>query len=300
MKANLLLLTAALIWGTGFIAQRLGMEHLRPFTFGGLRFLIGGLCLLPIALMLSKKSKPRLTAHNRPANPKRSRALMFWGGLIAGGLIFGGVTFQQYGLVETTAGKAGFITGLYVIFVPIGARLMGDTISWGVVIGTVLAVMGLYLLSVTESFTLAPGDNLVLAGAVIWALHVLFLGWLAPKVNPWLLASQQAIWCGVISLAVGFFIDPPLSFQAVYDSAGPLLWGGVMSVAVGYTFQVVGQRDAEPTLAAIILQLEAVVAALCGWLFLNEMMTKRMFLGAAIMLGGMLISQLWPLLRPKH
>lgn len=297
MKANLLLSAAAVIWGVAFIAQRMGMDHLAPLTFGGLRFLLGGLCLFPAAFYLLRRSETG-AGGGRPA--PRNFKLLFWGGLGAGLLLFGGVTLQQYGLVWTTAGKAGFITGLYVVIVPLGARLMGQPIARGTLLGVALAVTGLYFLSVGESFRLAPGDGLILLGAVVWAIHLLFLGWISPLVNSWMLAALQAIWCGIFSLLAAFIFDPPPLWTAIEAAWLPLVWGGLMSVALGYTFQVVGQKEARPVPAAVILQLEAVVAALCGWIFLRETMTGRMLLGAAAMLAGMLVSQLWPRPAPER
>ncbi len=287
LKADGLLLLTAVIWGFAFVAQRLGMEHVGPFGFNGVRFALGCLVLLPPLF------RNGLDAGTVPSpHPGLFSLPVLGGGLLAGLILFCGASFQQVALVYTTAGKAGFITGLYVILVPVIGIAVGHRTHAGTWIGTLLAAVGLYLLSVTEQFTFAPGDLLVLVGAFFWAGHVLIIGWLSPKQDPLKLAFVQYAACAALSLLVSAGIEPN-AVDGYLSAAIPILYGGVLSVGVAYTLQVVAQKHANPAHAAIILSLEAVFAALGGWIILGETLTPRGLLGCALMFAGMLASQLW-------
>jgi drug/metabolite transporter (DMT)-like permease len=282
-KAEALLLLAALIWGFAFVAQRIGMDHVGPFTYNGVRFLLGALSLTPL-LWLGRRSRPLI----RPGGER----LTWVGSLLAGLILFAGASLQQVGIVHTTAGKAGFITGLYVVVVPLLGLLWGHRTPWGTWIGALLAVAGLYLLTMNDRLTLTEGDGLVLIGAFFWAGHVLVIGWLAGRhIEPVLLACLQFIICGVLSLAVAVASEP-ITLNGLQGAAWPILYGGLLSVGVAYTLQVVAQRDAPPAHAAIILSLETVFAALGGWLLLNETLAGQGLMGCGLMFAGMLLSQL--------
>ena len=285
VQADLLLLLVALIWGFGFVAQRAGMDHIGPYTYNGIRFLLGGFCLLPLVL-------------RRPA--VRSRQIpLARAGLLAGIVLFLAATLQQVGLQYTTAGKAGFITGLYVVLVPIIGMAFRQRTNTGTWVGAAAASGGLYLLSVNEALHIEPGDLLELIGALFWAVHVLLLGWLSPRTAPVRLALVQFLVCGVLSLVTGLVLEP-FSLEAVRAAAVPILYGGVCSVGAGYTLQVVVQRRAHPAHAAILLSLESPFAALGGWLMLGELLSGRALIGCSLMLAGMLLSQLWPTLTRKR
>jgi len=281
-KAEILLLLTAIIWGSAFVAQRVGMDHVGPFTYNGVRFLLGALSLLPL-LWISRRSSPLI--------PPGSGRLTLIGSLLVGLILFAGASLQQVGIVHTTAGKAGFITGLYVVVVPLLGLLWGQRTPWGTWAGAALAVIGLYLLTMNERLTLTQGDGLVLIGAFFWAGHVLAIGWLSGRhVEPVLLACLQFIICGVLSLAIAIASEP-ISLEGLQGGALPILYGGLLSVGVAYTLQVVAQRDAPPAHAAIILSLETVFAALGGWLLLNETLAGRGLIGCGLMFAGMLLSQ---------
>lgn len=283
LKAEVLLLLAAIIWGFAFVAQRVGMDHVGPFTYNGVRFVLGALSLLPL-LWLGRRSA-------LPIGPGGWRPIL-GGGLLAGLILFAGASLQQVGIVYTTAGKAGFITGLYVVIVPLLGLLWGHRTPWSTWIGAALAVAGLYLLTLTDDLTLAEGDGLVLIGAFFWAGHVLVIGWLSGRhIEPVLLAGLQFIVCAVLSLAVAVATEP-ITLAGLWGGAMPILYGGLLSVGVAYTLQVVAQRDAPPAHAAIILSLETVFAALGGWLLLDEILSGRGLLGCMFMFAGMLLSQL--------
>jgi drug/metabolite transporter (DMT)-like permease len=285
-RADALMLLAAVIWGGAFVAQRVGMEHMGPLTFNGIRFALGAVTLFPLLLAL-KSPALRLSGH-----PRAPARLILAGGAGAGVVLFGAASLQQVGLVYTTAGKAGFITGLYVILVPVARFLWGRPVGAGAWLGAALATAGLYLLSVTEEWRLAPGDLWVLGSAFLWAAHVLILGWISPKVDAIPLACTQYLVCSGLSMVVAGFTEA-VTFDAVGHAAVPILYGGVLSVGVAYTLQVLGQRNAPPVHAAILLSMEAVFAALAGWVMLGESLSPRGSKGCALMFAGMLVAQLW-------
>ncbi len=284
-KADGLLLLAAVIWGSAFVAQRVGMTHMGPLMFNGIRFALGTLLLLPWALRAAPPGQ------RAAARTGLGRATAIWGGVLAGGVLFIAATLQQVGLIFTTAGKAGFITGLYVIIVPLLGLMWGHRPRWGSWTGACLATAGLYLLSVTASFDMAPGDLWVLAGALFWAVHVLVLSWLSPRTNALRLACTQYAVCACLSLAAGVASEP-LTWEGTLGAAIPLLYGGLLSVGVAYTLQIVAQRHAPPAHAAIILSLEAAFAALAGWVVLDELLSARDFAGCVLMLAGMIVAHL--------
>lgn len=285
LKSDSILLLAAAIWGFAFVAQRAGMEHVGPFIFNGVRFALGSLSLLPLILM--NRNRRGTTVANASTNTK----MLFWGSCLAGGVLFGGSSLQQVGIVFTTAGKAGFITGLYVIIVPILGLLWRQWVALGTWIGAVFAAIGLYLLSVTESFAIARGDLLVFFGAVVWAVHVHVLGWLSPKVDSYKLACLQYAICSLLSLIVAFSVET-IVWADLMDAAIPILYGGIFSVGIAFTLQIVAQRKAHPAHVAIILSLEGVFAAFGGWLLLGESLSSRGLAGCALMLAGMILSQI--------
>lgn len=282
LKAELLLALAAVIWGLAFVAQRVGMEHVGPFTYNGVRFVLGALALLPL-IWINRRLIP-------PVGSRDWRPILA-GGLLAGLILFAGASLQQVGIVYTTAGKAGFITGLYVVIVPLLGLLWGHHTPWSTWVGAGCAVAGLYLLTMTDDPSLAEGDGLVLIGALFWAAHVLVIGWLSGRhIEPVLLASLQFVVCAGLSLATAVAIEP-ITVSGLEGAALPILYGGLLSVGVAYTLQVIAQRDAPPSHAAIILSLETVFAALGGWLLLNEILSRQGLVGCALMFAGMLLSQ---------
>ncbi len=290
LKSDALLLLTAIIWGFAFVAQRVGMEYVGPFTFNAIRFALGCLALMPLLIWHRRRTaiieKPK-------ASPQRVTVL--FGGMIAGLVLFSGASLQQVGLVYTTAGKAGFITGLYVVIVPILGLFWKQQPEIGTWIGAALAAVGLYLLSVTEQFTISFGDLLELAGAFFWAAHMLIIGWLSPKTNPIRLAIVQYAACSLFSAIVAM-ITETITAQGLYQAAIPILYGGLLSVGIAYTLQIIAQKHAHPAHAAILLSLEAVFAAIGGWMLLGETLSVRGMTGCALMLSGMLLSQLQPYL----
>jgi len=285
IKSDLLLLTAAFIWGTAFVAQRKGMEYIGPFTYNGFRFALGGLVLLPLVFWLRKI--------NPKGHEDSGRRFFIQGGMLAGAALFAGATLQQMGLVYTTAGKAGFITSLYVVVVPILGLFLGHRIGLSVWVGAILAVIGLYFLSITQKFRIGHGDALVLLSAFFWALHVLWIGYLARRANPIYIACLQFFVCSVLSFLFAVFTEE-IQFPAVREAAIPILYGGVFSAGIAFTLQVISQRTCPPAHAAIIMSLETLFAALAGWIVLHEILSLRNLIGCAFMLAGILVVQLAP------
>ena len=293
VQANLVLLITAVIWGGGFVAQRLGMQLMGPYIFNGFRFFIGALTLAPIVLIRKQ------TGTSQKGNLNRTLLV----GAVAGLFIFFGATFQQLGLVYTTAGKAGFITGLYVVIVPLLGMVWGDRGSLFTWLGAMLAVIGLYILSASRGVVFAPGDGFVLIGACFWALHVQFIARYSPDVDVFQLSFVQSLFTSLISFGVGYFTEDVV-FDQVLSAAIPILYGresrpwraifygGVISIGIAYTLQVIGQRYAKPAPAAIILSLESVFAVFWGWLILSEVLTPKILAGSSLMLAGMMVSQI--------
>lgn len=291
LRSNLLLFLAAAIWGVAFVAQRMGMEYLGPFTFNGVRFALGSLSLLPLILFY-KDSSPR----NRDASYDSKNVVV--AGLLAGVVLFIAASLQQIGLLYTTAGKAAFITCLYIVMVPLVGIFLKQYVSMSTWVGSVIAVGGLYLLCVKDSFFISYGEVLELVGAFFWTIHILVIDHFSRKVNVLKLACVQFITCSILSIITALLIET-INMEAIYLSAIPILYGGICSVGIAYTLQIIGQKYAEPSHAAIILSMETVFAALGGWLILNEKLGVQESLGCAIMFLGMLLSQLQSIRKPK-
>jgi len=291
IRADLLMLLAAAIWGFAFVAQREGMETMGPFLFNTARFFIGTVFLLPIVWYLSKKKKV--------STDKETSTKKLWiAGIVAGLFLFTASSFQQVGIQYTTAGKAGFITGLYIFFVPLIGIFFGQRTGSGTWLGALIAVIGLYLLSINEDFSIARGDLLQLICAVFFAAHVLVIGYVAKRMDPLKLSLIQYFVSGVLSFFIAIAIEV-ITWQMIVDTAIPLIYAGIMSIGVGYTLQVVAQQHAKSSHAAIILGLEGAFAVLGGWLILDENLSTRGMIGCGLMLSGMFLSQLLPRLSLK-
>lgn len=287
-----MLLLVAAIWGTGFVAQRLGVQAAGAFWFNALRFAIGG----AIAFAWSR-------AGRRAETPAAPQPGLGWKILAAGALLFAGTSLQTAGLGDTSAGKAGFITGLYVVLVPLLGLVWGQRTGAGVWLGALLAVTGLYFLTIQPDAAggalISTGDLLVFLSAFFWAGHVQYIGYASRRVDPLTLSAGQFGVVAVLSLAGALLFERHVTAADLGASALPILYGGVMTIGVAFTLQVVGQRGAHPAAAAVIFSLEAVFAVLSGWLVLGEQLSGRALFGCALMLAGMLAAQLEPyLFRP--
>lgn len=280
IKSNLYLLLAALIWGFAFVAQRKGMEFTGPLAFNGIRFLLGAATLLPFiflmrpVLSLKKVFNRRLIIH----------------GLMAGIALFFASTFQQVGIIYTTAGKAGFITSLYILFVPAFGLFQKKQSGMQVWTGVIIATIGLFLLSMHENMQMQIGDLLVFISALFWAMHLIVLSYIAPQHDFRGLAFMQFLISGIISVVLAFLFEEP-KFDGIHAAAIPVLYAGVVSAGIGFTLQVAGQRHARADHAALLLSLEAVFAAIGGYLILREILSTTELLGCVLMLIGVVVSQ---------
>ena len=280
IRSDLILLLAAAIWGFAFVAQRAGMEYIGPFAYNALRFGLGALTLLVI-LLIRGNPEQRESESNRD---------LIKGGLIIGLILFGGATFQQTGIVYTTAGKAGFITGLYVVIVPLFGLFFKQRVGITTWIGAFICVIGLYLLSITSDFHAMIGDIYVLCGAFIWAGHVLAVGHYSPKADAVKLALFQSVVCAVLS-AVASVIFETTTLDAVMNAKIPILYAGIFSAGIAFTCQIIGQKHSPPAHSAIIMSLESVFAVIGGFFILGEILTGNGWAGCSLMLAGMVLSQ---------
>lgn len=277
-----MLMLTAMIWGFAFVAQRVGAESLGALSFNGIRFALGALSLIPVVLIFEKEKYDR---------EKFKRTLL--AAIIAGVVLFIASALQQYGIeITKSAGKAGFITGLYTVLVPILSLLIyKQKKSVGVWIGAILAVIGLFLLSVNEALTVGFGDIVLLVGAVFWAVHILVIDKFVSKISPLKFAMMQFFMCSLLNLVPALFLEE-ISLEAVKTAAIPLLYGGLGSVGVAYTLQIVGQKYSDPTFAAIIFSTESVFSAIGGAIILKEQMSVRGYVGCVLIFAGIILSQL--------
>lgn len=294
IRGSLLLLLGAVIWGAAFAAQRAGMDHVQPFTFSGVRMTLAGLVMIPAARIFGKR---RNRAQDTPAGQKEQRA----GGLLCGAFLFAATSLQQIGLVSTSAGKAGFLTALYVVLVPVAGWLLfrkrTSSVIW---LGVALAVAALYLLCVPASgFRVEQGDLLLLGCAVCFTGQILCVDSYAPRVNGFALARDEFLITGILSLAVAAFTEK-MEWSGILEAWFPILYTGICSGAVGYTLQIIGQRDVNPTVASLLMCLESVFAVLTGVVLLGERMTGREVAGCVLMFTAVILAQLSTVVRMKH
>lgn len=280
IKSNLLLLLAAAIWGFAFAAQRIGMENVGPFTFNGVRFLLGTLSLLPLIWYFRTDSRAASSVSKSAVLP----------GLLAGTVLFAGASFQQIGLIYTTAGKAAFVTALYIVLVPIIGTFLHQSAGRYTWLGCMVTVIGLYFLCIRESSSIRYGDLLELTGALFWAFHILIIDHFVRTVDALKLSCFQFLTCSVLSLVTAALTET-ITLNGLYAAAIPILYGGVCSVGIAYTLQVIGQKNAPPAHAAIILSMETVFAVIGGFLLLGETMGLQEIVGCVLMLSGMLLAQ---------
>ena len=291
MKNSLLLLLTSFIWGVAFVAQSVGGEAVGCFTFNGVRSLIGAFVLIPVIYFLDSQKRKELGEEKFLEQKGDSKTLLL-GGICCGVMLCIASNFQQFGISFTTVGKAGFITAMYILIVPILGLFMKKKVGAKVWLGVVLATIGLYMLCMTsESFSLSKGDFLVLICAGFFSLHILIIDYFSPKVDGVRMSCIQFFVCGVISLVIAFIFESP-SLSAIVSGWLPILYAGVLSCGVAYTLQIVGQKNMDPTVASLILSLESVFSVLAGWLILNQTMTLREFSGCGLMFLAIILAQL--------
>lgn len=284
IKGSLILMLTALVWGSGFVAQSAGMELIEANTFNGLRMLLGSLVLLPLALRAEKSTDTQAA--------KGNRKMLFVSAVICGCVLCAASTIQTWGLAYTTAGNSGFITAMYMIFVPIIGIATGKKISLKTFVCAAIALFGMYLLCLYGSdIEINFGDALTLVCALLFSVHILLIDRFIPEVNAIQFSCLQFFVCGVINIIFMFILENP-SFEVIKSCAVPIIYSGLFACGIGYTLQPIGQKYAEPTTASIIMSLESVFALIFGILILHEPISLHELLGCIIMFAAIILIQL--------
>ncbi|MGI6722519.1 MAG: DMT family transporter [Anaerovoracaceae bacterium] len=295
-KGQLLLLLAAVIWGSAYIFQKMGMDYVGPFTFGFFRFTIGAAALVPVIMLMDRAAGRSRIKGKEKRGQNGGRELLI-GSVLCGLTQFGAGSVQQIGLIYTTAGKAGFITSMHIVIVPLLMIFLRRRVGLFTWIGVAVAVFGMYLLCLSGTSRLQLGDGLELASALIYAIQILLIDYYAVRTEPTRLASLQFLIAGLLSGAVMLFFED-FSWSAVVACAVPILYTGLLEVAAAYTLEIFGQRTTPPAVTAIILSLEAVFSVICGALVLGEQMSGRETLDCVVMMAAFLVAQVGGL-RPQ-
>ncbi|MDO4188664.1 MAG: DMT family transporter [Lachnospiraceae bacterium] len=298
IRGSLMLLLAAIIWGSAFVAQSEGMEYVGPFTFASVRFFIGSFILLPVISFIKKKETGNgnlLEGYDKSTGIKgffAKHKILIIGGFFCGLALTAGTNFQQWGIkYVSSVGKAGFITTLYIILVPVFSLFIGKKVRPIIWIALAFAVSGLYFLCVTEKLTFELLDILLILCAVFFAVQIMVVDHYVDKVNPVALSSFQFLIVGIISGICMFIFEKP-TISGIMAAMGPILYAGVLSSGVAFTLQVVAQKDLDPTLASMIMCLESVVSVLSGFLFLGQRLSVREGIGCVLMFVGVILAQL--------
>lgn len=292
LTSAVLLFLAAFIWGVAFVAQSVGMDYVEPFTFNGCRFLLGGVVLTPFAVIREKKyQKSKFYLSMSWEQQRNHRKTTLWGGLCCGIAICIASSFQQAGMLYTSVGKAGFITALYIVLVPVMGVFMKKKVPSIVWIGVVLAAVGFYFLCITESFSINYGDMLLFFCAVCFTFHILIIDYFAPKADGVALSCIQFWFSGIVCMSIAIFKENP-EISDILAAAVPILYAGIMSCGVAYTLQIIGQKNMKPAIASLILSLESVISVLAGWVILREVLTGRQLLGCVLVFSAVILAQI--------
>lgn len=280
-----MLFLAACIWGFAFAFQSQGMDHMGPMTFNGTRYFIGAASVMPAILIFrGKKEKKKIT--------KKDIKTTLLGGLVCGVCLFLASSLQQFGIQYTSVGKAGFLTTLYIILVPIIGLFFRKKVSKIVWLGAVLSVIGMYLLCVSETMSINRGDIFAFSCAIVFAFHILAVDYFAPKTNGIVLSCFQFLVSGILAITCAFIWEQPTMAQII-SGIVPLLYVGVMSSGVAYTLQILGQKNADPAVASLIMSLESAVSVLGGFIILHETLTKKELLGCLVMFAAVVMVQMF-------
>lgn len=305
MRGNILLLLAAFIWGVAFVAQSEGMKYVGPFTFIGIRSFLGGFALLiflSVRRVLEKRRQKDTTGSafgggaengltDTEVNKKSSGKMLALGGICCGVVLFTASALQQIGIKYTPeSGKAGFITALYIVLVPVCGIFVKKKIGAKVWLAVLIALAGMYLLCITDGFSIEKGDIYLLLCAVVFTGHILVIDYFSPKVDGVAMSCIQFFVCGVLG-TIGMLLTEQVVFSQVIKAWLPLVYAGVLSSGVAYTFQIVAQKDTDPTVASLLMSLESVFAMLGGWVILHQVLSVREFLGCGLMFAAIILAQ---------
>lgn len=289
LSSGMLMLTA-LIWGIAFVAQSEGMNYVGGFTFNASRFLIGGVVLIPCIFLLRRGNREQWEGVTAEEKRCRRRTGIV-GGVCCGTVLCLSSSLQQFGIAQTTVGKAGFITALYIILVPILGLFMRKRVGLNVWVSVVIAAVGMYLLCIKEGFSVGRGDFLVFLCSIGFSLHILVIDYFSPRADGVLISCVQFFTAGIFSAALMLMFEKP-TWGAVMAAWLPVLYAGVMSCGVAYTLQVVAQKDVAPTVASLLMSLESVFSVLAGWVLLGQSLSMREMLGCTLVFVGILLAQI--------
>ncbi|WP_426350151.1 DMT family transporter [Alloiococcus sp. CFN-8] len=296
VRSNIMLIAAAMIWGFAFVAQSVGMDYVEPFTFNAVRILIAGIVL--VIYILFRNSIDRRKNIRPQVITVENRRNLIVGGVLCGIALFAASSLQQIGLQYTTAGKAGFITALYIVIVPLLGIISRRKVSVKVWVGVLIAVIGMYLLCINDGFTINKGDILVVLCAFIFSIHILIIDRYSPLVDGVIMSCIQFFTCGILSIIPMVIFESP-NIASILQAWLPILYAGALSGGVAYTLQIIGQKGTDPSVSSLLLSLESVFAALGGFIILNEIFTEREFIGCLLIFSAVIITQL-PEKRPMR
>lgn len=293
LKNDGLLVLTALIWGSAFVAQSVGMDYIGPFTFNSVRCIMGGIVLLPVIWFMGKAKQKSLREVDKKRNTdsREDRKTLWIGGICCGLALAAASSLQQIGLVYTSAGKAGFITALYILIVPVLGLFLGRKPGVKIWIGVGIAVVGMYFLCIKEGFSISYGDLLVMVCALVFSIHILIIDYFSPKVDGVKLSCIQ-FWISGIFCAFPMIFSEKPALSEILAAYVPLLYAGVLSCGVAYTLQIIAQKNTDPTVASLILSLESVFAALTGWLIIQESLSPKELFGCLLVFAAIILAQL--------
>ena len=296
IRGSIMLLLASIIWGTAFVAQSDGMNYIAPFTFNALRTLLGGIVLIPVIILFRYFG----INNDKSLEEKAPFGKTVSGGVVCGAVLFLASSFQQFGISMTTVGKAGFITALYVIIVPIISMILGNRISLKIFVCVLIAIVGFYLLCINEGFGIGMGDLLILICSFLFAVHIIVIDrFNSEKTDAILMSCVQFLTAGLLMLICMFIFEEP-DVDGIITAKHSIMYAGIMSCAVAYTLQIIGQKTTAPTAATLIMSLESVFAAVSGWLLLSEKLSLKEISGCALVFAAVILVQLDSLKKTKE
>ncbi len=298
IKNSLLCLLTATIWGVAFVAQSVGMDYVGPFTFNCVRFLMGGVVLLPCMALLNKINPPEMTESESVEEKRRKKGTLLQGGVCCGMALCAASCLQQFGIMGMSAGKAGFITAFYIVFVPILGLFFHKKCGLNIWISVALALVGLYFLCITEGFSIGGSDLMVFLCAICFSVHIMVIDHFTQKVDGVKMSCIQFFTAGLICLVPMLLFEKPQMGQLL-AAWQPIVYAGVMSCGVAYTLQIVGQKGMNPTVASLIFSLESVISVIAGAIILHQKLTRRELIGCTLMFVAIVLSQLPQPLFPK-
>lgn len=293
MKSNAILLLTALIWGLAFVAQDVAADYIEPFTFNGIRSILGGLVLLPVIAVMKAFSTGTKEAYPEDTWVKEGffHSKEFIGGIFCGLALFTATNLQQFGVMYSSSGKAGFLTALYILIVPIMGLFLGKRVLgriWGCV---AIALVGVFLLCVTDAFTIEKGDILLILCSLVYSVHILVIDYFSPKANGTIMSCVQFFTCGILSLLCMAIFEQPV-LKDILQAWIPILYAGMLSCGVAYTLQIIGQKHSNPTMASLIMSLESVFACLGSFFILGTVLSRREAIGSVLVFGAIILAQL--------